>query len=348
MHTDSHRRVFRIARICLAAGIVASGVHGALAQDLKPVTVENYARAETDHYFAAKVKVGAFGKFVHRREPTRVEEQNVVRMNRDTLMSLAVFDLDAGPVTITLPDPGGRLMSMQVVNEDHYTPLQTYAPGQQVLTRENVGTRYVMVGVRTLIDPQDPKDVAQAHVLQDALKVHQEHGGTFDVPNWDQKSLTEVRNSLLALASTVPDTRRMFGAKSEVDPIRHLLGTAMGWGGSPEKDALYLNVTPGRNDGTTTYRLSVKDVPVDGFWSVTVYNEKGYFEPNKLGAYSLNNITARKSANGAINIQFGGCDGKLPNCLPTMKGWNYMVRLYRPRAEILTGKWSFPEAEPVQ
>jgi hypothetical protein len=31
-----------------------------------------------------------------------------------------------------------------------------------------------------------------------------------------------------------------------------------------------------------------------------------------------------------------------------MPGWNYMVRLYRPRAEILNGQWTFPEAHPVQ
>ncbi len=47
-------------------------------------------------------------------------------MNRDTLYSAAVFDLDAGPVTIALPDAGGRFQSMQVINQDHYTPLVTY------------------------------------------------------------------------------------------------------------------------------------------------------------------------------------------------------------------------------
>src|SRR5207245_6106615 len=36
---------------------------------------------------------------------------------------------------------------------------------------------------------------------------------------------------------------------------------------------------------------------------------------------------------------------KIDNCLPTMPGWNYMVRLYRPRAEILNGTWTFPEAQ---
>jgi hypothetical protein len=91
----------------------------------------------------------------------------------------------------------------------------------------------------------------------------------------------------------------MFGAdENQVDPVRHLNGTAMLWGGNPEKDALYLLITPTRNDGDTIYRLTIKDVPVDGFWSIT-------------------------------------------------KGWNYTVRLFLPRAEILKGTWKFPETEPV-
>jgi hypothetical protein len=88
-------------------------------------------------------------------------------------------------------------------------------------------------------------------------------------------------------------------------------------------------------------------VPVDGFWSVSVYNAKGYFEPNRLNAYTLNNITAKPNEDGSITIQFGGCDGKVANCLPTTKGWNYLVRLYRPRENIIDGTWVFPKAEAV-
>jgi heat shock protein HslJ len=89
-------------------------------------------------------------------------------------------------------------------------------------------------------------------------------------------------------------------------------------------------------------------VPVDAFWSVIVYDATGHLKKNDLNAYSLNSVTAQKAADGSVALQFGGCDGKIPNCLPIMQGWNYMVRLYRPRAEILSGKWKFPEAQPVE
>jgi hypothetical protein len=156
-----------------------------------------------------------------------------------------------------------------------------------------------------------------------------------------------VREALLALNETLPDLRRAGGRREEVDPVRHLIATASAWGLNPEKNAIYLNVTPSRNDGTTVYRLNVREVPVDGFWSVTVYDERGLILKNSLDAYSLNDITSKKAADGSVSIQFGGCDGKIDNCLPIMKGWNYMVRLYRPRDEILNGTWKFPEAQPV-
>jgi len=189
--------------------------------------------------------------------------------------------------------------------------------------------------------------VKRVHNLQDAIEVNQQSPGGFEVANWDPASQNKVRDALLVLGTTLPDTKRMFGTKDRVDPVRRLIGAASLWGGNPEKDAMYLNVTPTKNDGTTVYKLNVKDVPVDGFWSISVYNAEGYYQPNELNAYSINNITAKKSEDGSITIQFGGCDGTIPNCLPIMKGWNYMVRLYRPRAEILNGTWTFPEAHPV-
>ena len=314
-----------------------------------PVTVDNYIRAQSDVYFGLTVKAGAFGKFQNRRELAPVDGRGIIRPNRDTLYSFAVFDFDAGPVTVTLPDAGKRFMVMQVVNEDQFTPAVYYGAGRYTLTKEGIATRYGIVVVRMLVDPANPQDVQQVHALQDALAVSQQSPGTFEIPNWDEASLKKVRAALLQLGETISDTRRMFGATEDrVDPVRHLIGTASVWGGLPEKEALYLPITPARNDGATIYQLTVKDVPVDGFWSITVYNAAGYLERNRYDAYAVNNITAQPDADDSVTIQFGGCHGEIPNCLPIMKGWNYTVRLFRPRPEILDGTWRFPEAQPVR
>ena len=338
-------------QICAALSLTATS-SVALAQAPSgtaiPVTVDNYIRAQSDVYFGLTAKRGGFGKFLHFRELVPVDNHGIIRNNRDTLNSAVVLDLDAGPVTVALPDAAQRFMSLQVINEDQYTPAVYYGAGSYTLTKEGIGTRYAFAMVRMLVDPANRQDFQQVHALQDALKVNQQSGGTFEIPNWDAASLKKVRTALLQLGETISDTRRMFGGNvDQVDPVGHLIGSALVWGGLPAKDALYLPVTPAGNDGGTFYQLTVRDVPVDGFWSVTVYNAEGYLQPNQYNAYSVNSITAKRSADGSVAIKFGGCDGEIPNCPPIMKGWNYTVRLFRPRPEVLDGTWKFPEAQPV-
>ncbi|MFT3668720.1 MAG: DUF1214 domain-containing protein [Pseudoxanthomonas sp.] len=314
------------------------------------VTPDNFIRAESDVYMSVQVaKENAFGKFKHTREAAPVDNQLIVRLNRDTIYSSGVFDLDAGPVTITLPDAGDRFVSLLVINQDHFNPAVYYGAGTYTLTRENVGTRYVMVGIRTLADPYDPEDMKQAHAVQDGITVSQPGGpGTFEVPAWDPVSQKRVREALIAVANTLPDMRYAAGTDiSVVDPVRRAAAAASGWGLNPDKDAIYLNVFPEHNDGATPYELVVGDVPVDAFWSITVYTKDGFFQANELNAYSINSITGKRNADGTITVRFGGCRADSTNCLPVTPGWNYMVRLYRPRAEILESRWSFPVAKPA-
>ncbi|WP_430642709.1 DUF1254 domain-containing protein [Bradyrhizobium stylosanthis] len=243
-------------------------VHGQTADGASvPVSPDNFVRAETDRYFAVAIEhAGGIGKFHHDRNHAPVDKQIVVRGNLDTLYSTGVWDLDAGPLTVTLPDAGRRFRSLIVISEDQYTPAVHYKAGDYTFTREQIGTRYILLGIRTLVDPNDPKDVAAAHALQDATRTSQASVGTFEVPNWDPVSQKKVRDALVVLYTTLPDQNRMFGTKEQVDPVRRLIGAAGGWGGNPEREATYMNVTPARNDGTTVYKLDVKDVPVDGFW----------------------------------------------------------------------------------
>ena len=329
----------------------ASREGASLAADtssLLPVNVSNFARAESDLYFSRIVKKGELGKLRHERQMEALDHQSVVRMNRDTLYSTGVFDLDAGPVAITLPDSNKRFMSMEIISEDHYAIDVVYGPVNYNCTKERVGTRYAAVAIRTFADPRNPADIARASLLQDAVRVEQAGAGRFEIPSWDPKSQGKIRTALETLGSTVDDFSGAFGRKEQVDPIKHLIGTATGWGGNPPEAAKYFNVVPAANDGVTVHKIAVKDVPVDGFWSVTVYNSKGYLEKNDQDAYSFNNVTAKPEAGGVYHLQFGGCDGSVPNCLPILAGWNYVVRLYRPRKEVLNGSWKFPPAVPVR
>jgi hypothetical protein len=205
----------------------------------------------------------------------------------------------------------------------------------------------VLIGIRTFVNPNDSRDIAAVHALQDAITIDQQRPGVLELPDWDPASQKQVRDALITLAATIPDTKGMFGPRNKVDPVRHLIGSATGWGGNAPEDATYLTVVPAQNDGKTVHRLTVRgEVPVDGFWSISVYGADGYFHKNERDAYSINHVTAKKDADGSVTIQFGGCDGESPNCLPITEGWNYWVRLYRPRREILNGSWVFPEAKP--
>lgn len=312
------------------------------------VTVDNFVRAETDMTLKRYADQGAFGKLLHLRQPTPIDKQDVIRMNRDTLYSFGVFDLDASPVTIVKPDSKGRFQSMLIINQDHSMQPVEHGAGSFTLTKEKIGTRYVIVGIRTFMNANDPKDIKAANELQDKITIEQAKVGSFEIPDWDEASLGKVRDAINILASTKTDASGMFGDKSKLNPINHLLGTAYGWGGNPEEAAIYMNVVPEDNDGNTPYTLTVAEkVPVDGFVSITVYNSKGFLEKNSLDAYSINNVTAQKNQDGTVTIHFGG-DPSNPNHLPITPDWNYIVRMYQPKKELLDGSWKFPDSKAVK
>jgi hypothetical protein len=309
------------------------------------VNVDNFPRAETDRMFAAILAdSGGVNQWMYNREPTPLDHQPVIRQNRDTLYSAAVVDISGG-AALTLPDSGRRYLSVMVVDQDHYVDVVLHKPGEYGLALADFGTQYVMVAVRVLADPAIPDDVQAANALQDQVQLRAPSAQPFVMPEYDEASFTATRDALLALARGLGGFDHAFGRRESVDPVQHLLGSAAGWGGLPDQEAYYVNVDPGLPVGE--YRLTVRDVPVDAFWSISLYNAEGYFEPNDRNANSVNSITAVPNDDGSVTVHFGGCGDDRPNCLPIMDGWNYLVRLYQPRPEILDGSWTFPSIEPA-
>lgn len=310
------------------------------------VNVDNFVRAETARQFDLSMQTaGGVNKWLHLHQPTPLDKQNVIRMNRDTLYSMAIVDISKG-ATLTLPDSSKRYMSVMVVNEDHYINKVFHQPGSYKLTMEKFDTPYILLAVRTLVNASDPEDIKAANALQDQLLIKAASAKPYSHPRYDQDSYKKTLDLLLELSRGVPEATRTFGKKKDVDPVRHLLGTAFGWGGLPEEEAFYLNVEPNLPVGK--YQITVKDVPVKAFWSISIYNKEGFFEQNTYNAYSVNNISATPNKDGSFTVHFGGCEDKRLNCLPIMDGWNYVVRMYQPSKKILEGKWTFPAPEPVQ
>jgi hypothetical protein len=336
----------RTVQVLFIAAISISALTSAYAADAVKVTADNYVRAESDFQMKGYVKTfKCFGKFYHSRKPYDVENQVTVRGNRDTLYSFGVWDLTS-PITITLPETKGRYQSLMIVSQDH-SIWGLYGPKTGTLTEEKVGTRYVLLTIRTFADSNDEEDMKEAYRLQEAVVVEQAALGKFEVPDWKKDEVEKMRETINVVASTVTDTSKMFGKKEELDPVYWMLGAALGWGGLPAEAATYMNVVPEKNDGKTAYTLTAKDVPVDAFWSVTLYDEEGWMPVNKHNAYSFNNVTAKKAKDGSITIHFGG-DPKADNFLPIVPGWNYIVRLYQSGPEILKGTWTFPELKAVE
>ncbi|MBW8640759.1 DUF1214 domain-containing protein [Hoeflea sp. WL0058] len=318
----------------------------AFAED---VTMQNLVRAESDTMIRANLAaydVG-LGELLHERKLVSAEEpQPIIRANQDTLYSAVVLDLSE-PATITLPEIEGRFQSMLVINQDHYSFVEA-TPGVYELTEEDVGTRFAYILFRTFVDASNPDDLAAGRAAQDGIELSGGGKGPFEAPDWDLESLAEARKAVSHLASAVGfDASRAFGRKDEVDPVDHLVGAMAGWAGQPASTAVAAIEAVDANDGETPHAVTVKDVPVDAFWSLTVYNADGYLEPNDLGRNSYNNTSATANDDGSFTIHFGGCDDGRVNCIPITPEWNYAIRLYQPRAEILDGSWTFPPVLPV-
>ena len=307
------------------------------------VDIDNFVRAETARMFdGAVAQAGGSNRWKHNRVPTPLDAQLVIRMNRDTLYSTAILDISEG-ATITIPEGDGRYLSVMVINEDHYINEILSDAGTHELTMERFDTPFVAAVLRVFINPNDPDDLAAAHEIQDGLSIETNSSADYSHPEYDEESRSEAAKAINGLGKLVPDSTRTFGSKSQVDSTRHLIGTAAGWGGLPETEAFYLIEAARQPVGH--YTLDLDNVPVDGFWSMSIYNRDGFFEENPYNSYSINSVTAERNDDGSTTLNLAPEPNGLKNHLYVMDGWNYAFRLYRPRPEVLDGSWKLPQIE---
>lgn len=321
------------------------------AEALTPVTKANYASAETEVIMADYVRKIArgtcssgVGEFLHLRKGMDPDDRTILRPNFDTLYSFAILDLNS-PATIVLPETD-RYQILEVVDEDHWIPLISDQPGRYELTQDKAGSRYVFAFVRTRVNMQDPADLKAAAAVQDQIRLEQSQRGEFVVSQrYDMDEILALRSDYNRRMEPEGVTSEMaFGKKGELSEELRNFGVAVGWGGLPKQGAVY--PFPKVVNSTEPHVLVLKDVPIDprAFWSVTVYDEKGFAVGKN---YNINSAFAKPNASGEYVIHLGG-DPDQENYLDIYPGWNAAVRIYSPTEDYFNGSWTPPQFEPVK
>lgn len=303
------------------------------------INVENFTKAETYMYMKKFFqKIQKTNTFFHYRD---FETDNtVIRMNLDTLYSLAIIDTSQGDIKLNIPNINDRYMSCCVLDEYHYEVFYTTKGGKYKFPQS---TKYLVCLIRIFVkDKSNEREIKHVNKLQDQFLIEADnYSTTLSLPELDITSYEQTKQLVNSLFETAPTMSSvgMFGKRGEVNELKHLMGVNMGWGGLSESQAMYVSIYPDNNDGIQEYSLSFRDVPVKAFWSIIIYDKEGFIIPGER--QSLNNFTATKNTDNSYTINFSNDPTKI-NQLPIVSGWNYTIRMYEPREEILVGKWSFP------
>lgn len=310
----------------------------------KPVTPETYIRAETDRQFGNVVNMaGGVNRFFHFRTITPLEQQNIVRMNRDTLYSIAVVDTSRG-ATITVPEiPEDRYASVFLVDNDHYCPFVIYSSGTHALPTD---TKYLGLGVRIQVfNPKDRDEIALINALQDQFIINANSNDPLPDFEWDLQSLQALTSQYELESAHYSSWKGMMGPRGQVNEETRHIAAAAAWGLLPEWDATYLNYSGG-HDHEVCHKATYQVPENKGFWSITVYGNDGYMKSDNN---IVNSSNVKLNVDGRFTVYFGSKEtcGDVPNRLDVSEGWNFLMRVYRPGQSVLNGSYVLPAAVPA-
>lgn len=311
------------------------------------VTPETYIRAETDFAFAdfQKNAGGSVNRFFYITRPTPLDQQSVVRMNRDTLYAGAVVDTEGG-ATVTIPEfPDDRYFSVLVIDNDHYAPVVFYEPGTHGIPGD---TKYVTLIQRIqLMDPSNPEDVDLVNQLQRQITIKASSADVFPGPKWDRDSMLELRTryerEFQKFDQYEPD---WMGRRGKVNEKTRHLAAAGAWGLFPEEDAVYINYT-GPSDPSKCYTATYEVPENNAFWSITVYGNDGFMKSDNN---IVNDRNVTLNSDGTFTVFFGSEEscGARANRVDITDGWNFLMRVYRPGKIVLDRTYQLPGVTVVQ
>ena len=303
------------------------------------VTEDNYPTLETSRQMLKNQDLVGINKFLHKRQLTPTDKQPVVRMNRDTYYSFVVADISKGAY-ITLPEiPEGKYMSLQGITEDHRIQAMQYGGGTYNLTAHKGNHLYVIIRLDATFSKEDVKK------YQNLMKITAKSNNKFSSVQVDKESFEATENALKAqmpkllkkeggeaLYGMFTDPRD--SSKEMFTKQKYAMGAALGWGGAQLKDNIY--EISGNYPTDKGYQITFEDPKNKAFWSVTVYNKKGFMF-NDLANISSN--TAKVNEDGTYTVSFG-CGPDAINNIETKNDtgmFNLAFRHYIPSDRVVDG-----------
>lgn len=315
----------------------------------KAVIPETFIRAETDRMFydVSHLPGSSINRFFHFRGITPLNQQTVVRMNRDVLYSGAIVDAEKGATVILPAMPDKRYASILVIDNDHYCPTVIYKPGKHELPHD---TKYMFMAIRIQVfNLKDTAELAMVKRLQDQFIIEANSNDEFKKPEWDKTTLDSLRGVYEAEFSKFdkyPD--EWMGAKGKVNEQTRKYAAAGAWGLFPNKDATYINYNGGNLSGSKCYVATYKVPDVNGFWSITLYGKDGYMK-SENSVINASNVKFNKDK--TFTVYYGAAD-KCPkdakNRLDITDGWNFLMRCYLPGKNVLDGTYKVPAVTEVK
>ena len=297
---------------------------------------------------SGKEEGAGVGKLFH-LDYDMVKNSNATLVNPELLHTFAVVDLRDSPMTITLPEkepmpsnPNGvRYLSAQIVSEEHYYPVQVKTkPGKHVVTEEMMESRYCLITFRTQVNPASEDDMILGEELRKRILLEQDtKPKNILLSEWNRKEILKFQQRIWKES---PNFKPIYGKRGELTLAEHNYSTSM-FCGLPPDEGIYFEVISKYSLQTQT--LTLKDVPVNSFWALTVYRSH-----YKLSD-SANNSSVIRNEDGSVTLWFGtSCPKCAPktNFLEIFDGWKGFLRLYSPTEKCHNGEWVCPSFELVQ
>ncbi len=318
-----------------------------------PVTRHNFAFASLDVAMEKEAQLGAINQFYHHRKPMELDKQPAVLMNRDTLYSFAIIDATHG-ATVSVPKGDGRYVSIHLMQHDHVTDNVYYGGGEYTIDPATV-TDFLVVNIRSQVNPNDPADIAKANAIQDQYQITFPDGYTpkkFQVIDWNEAELKTLTYEYVKLADSRGVSRTM-GARGTIAQEDINVGAAAATGLLPDQHAWYSFKTYEVSKATcyaATYPVPGMTDPELGFYSMTIYGDDLYLKTEK-GSSLSNHELVPDDGGKSFTLHFGtpgtcGSDAKNLLIAPT-DNWTLAFRVYMPDRSVQDNEYVLPEPKPV-